>query len=315
VIYEDNFIKNRWSWLIVGGCPRSGTTLLNGLFNTHPHVRLTNEISLNRLINHVKALFYKEQKFWQIPDRTKGRKETWNKESIFPFILQFNKCAMPVIQTLYEAHFADQVDISKVRYFGDKYPRYYDDNFEEVEKLLRSIKIIHISRNPLDVVNSMIRRSNNAQKGTDLWNFAHTVEDACSEWIRAWNFVNQRVGKRDGNLLHIKYEDLVFNTTDQLDEISDFLEVSRDFDQSLIIREHHYERDSLTSSDINKISVLIPGIIENWDNPLKQITQRFPQIPIMAAGTHEDKIKLQQANPRFRENVNRFMRKVLAFLR
>ena len=50
--------------LLVQGCPRSGTTLVNRLLNTHPEIAITNELDLVRLYGQLSSvLFAKHRKY------------------------------------------------------------------------------------------------------------------------------------------------------------------------------------------------------------------------------------------------------------
>lgn len=270
-----------WSWLVVGGCPRSGTTLLNFLLNSHPAIRLTNENNFARLIDQVGQLFYREQRLPSVPDRLKGPNENWRREDVERATLQFDKCAVPVLKALYTAHFGDQVCFDQVAYFGDKLPCYYDRDWDRVQDFIKPMKVIHVSRDPRDVVNSMLRRAHNTRQGKDYWHSLSTPEQACYEWARGWNFiVAERRQPKDVDYLHIKYEDFVDEPDRELARLCEFLQVEDQFDRSSIIYQARSEREMLDDRRQARIAELLPGIVEDWAAPLMELEQRYPAFPL-----------------------------------
>jgi UDP-galactopyranose mutase len=115
--------------LIVQGCPKSGTTILWKILNSHPKIELTFEKDLNKI--NLKKL----------------NKGISNNQEII--------------------------------YYGDKLPKYYHT---QIYKRIKDLKIIHISRNPINTINSMMVKSKNAKKEVDnSWNTYFNLKDHISE--------------------------------------------------------------------------------------------------------------------------------------
>lgn len=267
-----------WNWLIVGGCPRSGTTLLQLVLNTNASIRLTNEMSLVNAAEALRPAFARESSFAKTRERAKNHKENWDKASLAPFIPRYDRCAGPMLRAMFEAQFRDQVAMSNVRFFGDKYPRYYEQDLDALEALIGPLWILHVSRDPVDVVNSMLRRSRNAKLNLDAWRLVHTLEEACMHWVRAWNAVQRFALQRGSRVLHVKYEDVVDCAPQGLDEISRRLGVANAFDTRQIVAEDPVARDLLSSTDIDRINELVGGIAARWSAPLDILTASFPAI-------------------------------------
>lgn len=261
-------MKTRFRWLIIGGCPRSGTTLLNLLLNSHPAIKITNEVSLSRLLTKIRGLYYREAKAKSAIVRKKSKKELWETETIVSYIPQFEISGIRVLETMYEEQFSGS---GELQYLGDKYPRYYVEDLEAVRETLGDLKVIHISRNPIHVINSMMRRAKNAKKGQDSWSTHESIEEGIHEWVAAWRYaVSRRV---DPTFIHLKYEELLFETSKAIEAIGSFLDVDvSGFDRTLIISELD-EIDSLTEPDLGKIRAYLGDITDAWDKPLDALEQ------------------------------------------
>lgn len=263
-----------WQWLIVGGCPRSGTTLLNFMLNDHPRIRLTNENNLGALLAQMQGIFHREQLIARVPGRALGKRESWHREDVRRATLRSNRCLLPMLRALYEANFADQVDIERVRYFGDKFPTYYAGDFTALCNTLAPLTVVHVSRNPLAVVASMLRRSADSAQGKDTWHGSASVADACAEWARAWNFVNglhDRAGSSGIRVLHVKFEDLLSGPDAVLADIQRFLRVEEPFSAARVLSNMEPSLSPLTAEDQREIARRLPRVVESWDRPLSDI--------------------------------------------
>jgi len=267
-------MSRKWQWLIVGGCPRSGTTVLNFVFNDHPRIRLTNENNLGALTNHLKALFHREQVIARVPDRARGMNESWHREDVRMATLRSSRSLLPMLRTLYEANFSDQVNIDEIQYLGDKLPTYYLEDFSEVRDLLYPLTVIHISRNPLTVINSMMRRSENSAMGKDTWKGPASITDACVEWVKAWNFVTGLQNRADSSgvkLLHLKFEDLVTEPEQTFANIQRFLQIEEPFDISRVLANTEFPLEMLSEQARQEVNRLLPGVVDSWNLPLAEL--------------------------------------------
>jgi hypothetical protein len=269
-----------WSWLLVGGCPRSGTTLIQLVLNSHPRIRLTNELSIFNTLTALRSSFAREIAFEQWQERAKNHKENWTKETLASSIPRFQKCAGRMLRAMYEAQFEDQVDLASVKYFGDKQPMYYEEDIHALESLIGKVTILHLSRNPIDVINSMLRRSRNTGRGQDTWNLVHSVEDGCKHWARAWNAVQQLKAQGRIKVIHLKYEDLLESTSRFLVTLSALLGVENNFDYTRVVSEDPVSRDLVAPSDVARINEFLSGISADWSLGLDELEAKFQHLPL-----------------------------------
>ncbi len=160
---------------------------------------------------------------------------------------------------------------------GDKLPRYYLFDFSKFnEELKKTVKFIHISRNPLDVINSMIVRHQNKSRGKDTWTLTSTLEEAINEWILGWNYI---IKNESNHILHIKYEDLcLFDKIGTIEKICDFVNVKNEFNLEIIQsdRSKHFERNKLNEDYLFRIKKKLGDIIFEWnDNDLGYLKQKY----------------------------------------
>lgn len=78
--------------------------------------------------------------------------------------------------------------------------------------------VIHITRNPYDVVLSMIKKDDGNQCAT-----AAVIEDAIHQWLSAWNHAIAHAD--DSDFCHVLYDDLYSGTRASRRHIADFLGV------------------------------------------------------------------------------------------
>ncbi|QDU51832.1 sulfotransferase family protein [Gimesia panareensis] len=257
-------------WLIIGGCPRSGTTILNNLMNTNPSVYLTNEQNLGKVFEYIEKLFSRERSVKKQIERVKGKKENWTKEDIYRHTFKKELCFLPVLESLYISNYQLSGFTGKC-VLGDKKPIYWKDDWETVKSLLNP-RVIHISRHPYDVANSYFRRTKNTREGLDYWKKDDSVETVCQDWIEGWNFAVEN--RQNPLFLHLKYEDLIFQADQVLEQINSFLGIETEYDQSLIVKDHHYERELLAAEDIRKLDHYLDGLGEVWEQNLQELEQK-----------------------------------------
>ena len=157
-----------------------------------------------------------------------------------------------------------------LKYIGDKFPRIY---LEELYMPLNSlaheefagVTLIHVTRSPLEVINSICRRINNAKLGLDSWHAIGSLEEAICEWKLAWNSRKQLYPKTPFDLvIDLNYNALIHNPSDSLSRLSELLGVSNSFDQKIISNapiEWHIDK-----SQYSKIISHFPPVLlrEDW---------------------------------------------------
>lgn len=140
--------------LLVGGCPRSGSTALLQLLNSDPQVYISSEENLLAKWRELGKLLGTQERRGKSLERgmrALSVRETLNQANIQGHNFT-SRVAWPMIRHLYRWHHQQMhPDVSLVLW-GDKYPNY----FRELDAVfqLPHIRYVHLTRNPLDVINS-----------------------------------------------------------------------------------------------------------------------------------------------------------------
>jgi hypothetical protein len=221
-------------WLLIGGAPRSGTTLLYHLLKSHPAVALRNE----------KDLFERL--------KTAGPGAA---------VADFLTAIRP-----------EQRD--GLVYLGEKKPEYYEARLSGIFSGAAPA-VIHISRRPDRVIDSMLRRAAAAAVGGDAtWSQFFSEQDGIDTWLRAWHFA---VTHRDAPwLLHLKYEDLVSDPDDCMRTI--FAHLGLDpgpYDRAMIQSDPAQRTAARTTPAFER---QLGEISRCWGSALEELEQRFEHL-------------------------------------
>lgn len=273
--------RQRPGWLLLGGCPRSGTTLLNLLLNSHPGIRISNEHNLWYLIEQARGLFASERRVEQVPERRKGNNERWDRDMILAATLRFDRSIRPLFETLYRSSLVDEGAGNSIVWFGDKLPRYYQHDLAALRGVLGDVRVIHLVRHPVDVINSMLWRAGNARVGDDYWRGPGDIVTAGNEWAAAWNHMAALAMDNTTPLLLLSYDELVSTPDDAVASIARFLGVSAAFDRDLIVRDARSDRSALDGDQVAMIEQRFAPIVSNWGMPLRELAQRVPHLPLL----------------------------------
>ena len=174
--------------IVLFGAPRSGTTFLNKLLNSHPEVHITHEMRLFAWAHETLVTSAKDDRLL-VTHREAFREHA-------------TKHFASMIRDFYAAQWPH------VRYWGDKNPQYADvwnrGCLDTVRQIFPGAKFIHIIRDGRDVVTSIVRRKHD--DGTPWAN----VETAAWTWqdhVTSGSAFGRKVGP--GSYYEIRYEDLV----------------------------------------------------------------------------------------------------------
>lgn len=240
--------------LLIGGCPRSGTTAIEYWLNADPRAFISNEQNMLKIATHVRAILG-GGKLDRKPSKSAGRalstREKWSAEDWrnFKFFSDFH---YRVVEDIYRLHHARLRAEAPLLLFGDKFPNYFR-KLGEVFDLPFPVKYLHITRNPYDVVDSMMRRTKLAEHGKDNWK-AHTELD---DMIDTWNYALDVIRKRrtDERCLHVQYEDLIFDRDRVYERVCDFvglrLDTGFDFEDDPA---KHFDRGHLDDEAMKRIA-------------------------------------------------------------
>ena len=220
--------------LLVSGCPRSGTTLINFILNSHPEIVITNEIDLVNMADQLRrTMFSKNEKFKKNKiSRARSNVESWSLGNFKEFIPSDHKLVPEILKL-----FCQSIKESEsTLIYGDKTPTYYLYDPDLLTQLspTGTIFVIHVTRNPSDVIRSIMRRTVNSLKGKDYWKSVVTKSDGISLWVKAWNARSKFKQHLGINFLDLNYDALVQDPDAGYKLIADFLGVEINFDASII---------------------------------------------------------------------------------
>ena len=176
--------------------------------------------------------------------------------------------AIPKVLEAYAA--CSKPDGECFEYLGDKYPRvYWKSKFVALNSLAHEdfaeVTLIHVTRSPLEVINSISRRINNAKLGIDSWSGIENIDKAINEWKHAWNARKLYSKTPFSKVIDLNYNALVHDPSGSLEKIAARLEVDNSFDGSIVsnasINWH------LDQSQRSKIASSFPSVMlcDDWE--------------------------------------------------
>jgi hypothetical protein len=238
--------------LLIGGCPRSGTTALLQVLNSNVQVFISSEenlLSMQESFRKVLGTQERRKKSLAAGMRALSSRETLSLQNIHSHNFTV-KAVWPAIRSIYKWHFSNLHSTGDIVLWGDKYPNYFR-NIDEIANAT-NLRYLHLTRNPLDVINSMVRRTEMAKEGKDWWRAITDFDQMIETWASAYAAI-ATVEQRP-NILHVHYEDMVFRFTETMAEINAFLGLALSFENPLISDPaRHFDRQYLTPEMIEKI--------------------------------------------------------------
>lgn len=264
------------SWLILGGCPRSGTTLLNSVINSHPKIALSNEQNLYKTARILSCIYYREKHVKTRIDRelSSNEKKIGAYESLVECsTIDQKKSMLPAIESLYSTSLSAGDSVIHV---GDKYPKYYEWDLSWMGQVFPEMKFVHVTRSPVDVVNSCVYRTEMRLQGKDWWPVKSALEYV-SDWVSAWNFAAE-MNKND-NFHHIRYESFVANPKEEVENLAKFLGVEADFNIEGVYSKAPPSM-SLTKNQLYKIERTIPIKLIEWNDDMDTLFARYPKLTL-----------------------------------
>jgi hypothetical protein len=193
--------------IIVYGAPRSGTTYLQQLLNSHPEVFVSHETRVFGWLYHALEVLPEDERFLV----------TYHDA----FVEYLRKALPEVIRDFYRRLAPD------ARYWGDKNPHYANPqprSLEMIAELFPASVFIHIIRDGRGVVSSLVRKRIQAEEMENRGEPWVTFEQAHNTWNRIVNrgsTFGQSLPKQRYFELH--YEDLVTDDVAVARELFGFL--------------------------------------------------------------------------------------------
>jgi hypothetical protein len=219
--------------LIIGGCPRSGTTLLRALLDNHPGIAVPAES------NFVIPLWQRRRAHgdlrresarraigeWIFLEEGHGGKRIRGKVDPQEAVARV-VAAPPTLGSLFEACFALYAERTGKPRWGDKRPR-YATFVRMVFDLWPDAQFVNVIRDPRAAVASML------PLGWDPPEVA--LEASIANWELAVSRVDDFAGKlRPDQLLDIRYEDLVRDAAPVLERVCAFAGLDDAVDEMLL---------------------------------------------------------------------------------
>ena len=127
-------------------------------------------------------------------------------------------------------------NLSDTEIIGDKLPKYYSYDLSTLASLKGiQLYIIHVTRNPLDVCSSYLRRQYNSSIGKDYWKSNLAPSDIANEWIKAWNFRSSPFLRSPTvNFLDLNYDQLLDRPCEFTRHLSKFLGIDNCFETDMV---------------------------------------------------------------------------------
>lgn len=211
--------------IFVVGCPRSGTTLLQGLLAAHPRIKSFPETHFfliafprNRLIRSITWPSLNTRKTMEKFLENLGRNDLQDKGQIGIFEQNYVK---PFIHVLDYLTIESGKDI-----WVEKTPGHL--NFiDEIYKQIPNAKFIHIIRNGKEVVASLYETTNldfiTWRKGKISFKHGLTIDQCIKRWNKALSITENWYKMPDHFM--VSYEDLIKSPRSILKNITSFLNI------------------------------------------------------------------------------------------
>lgn len=215
--------------LIIGGHPRSGTTLLRRLFDRHPEIAVTGEFANFRSLGTSRARYARRiiSRWWQIrglkptllPLAVRGERPAWWRGHAFiaRYVTGILTDGTPRVDPA-------TIERTLLRLFpgtrvvGDKYPGYV---FQLGQLDHPSLRRLVIYRDGRDVVSSALKNARTKWAERAFARNYDTAEKVAHRWVQA---IEEMEKHADG--IHImRYEDLVRDPATAMGEVARWLDV------------------------------------------------------------------------------------------
>ncbi|MDG3442656.1 sulfotransferase family protein [Nitrospirillum amazonense] len=176
-----------------------------------------------------------------------------------------------------------------LRVVGDKMPHFGDKNdIDWLQARLPDFRLLHIVRNPLDVINSSLNRRNKTRAGKDIWHI-ETVHEAAAEWVREWNWSCRTKEKLGDKMLVIKYEDMARDTDGALRQIEKFLNLSSPLPSAFVPIPENLRLYAMDQVEKKDALAWFGPLASIWnDTSIKNLMKEHPHLPTIATVGGED---------------------------
>jgi len=222
--------------IFIGGCPRSGTTLVKRILDAHSQIYCGPEFGhLPNLCNQYNIM----QKGIRLGRISAYASEEELKVNFREFIIKFMQSAL-----------GDR----SMCYFAEKTP----DNlraFFTLFEIFPEARFIHVVRNPLDVVASYLRIGKRSKRDPVKFPQFYSAYFATKTWQKKVNALWNQKDRFDDpafqkNYLEIKYEDLVQQPETEISNLCAWLEIPSELAQLIRLPQFKTEGDPVSFENV-----------------------------------------------------------------
>lgn len=193
--------------IIVGGIPRSGTTLVQNILDSHPQIIGGPEFSyLSNIIQLYRKLLLSIESGQTAFYMTKNLVDKQISGLIKSLLLELNS-------------------ENESKYISEKTP-WNILIFEDLIKLLPNAKFIYAKRHPYDVIKSLFQVKERAESKNKIApDFTTDIQKACFYIEAVYNLMKSLDEKYPGKIYKIKYEELLQDPASVTKELCTYLNI------------------------------------------------------------------------------------------
>lgn len=292
VLKFDNFSNNN---VFIGGYYKSGTSLLNSLFDYHPELVVllpdsriltklyykAQDLSREDFFNYLSHLYVKRlyNPNGHMPMNLLGEEENFNINDYAKFVaylkyyINNSKTVKEILLSLSCAVFASNGQFERndrPKYWVEKTPT-NEHYIQNAKKLFPNSKFIFLIRNPYDNIASVRRWYINSgrKENADFIGHIKGLKKSYKAIIKA---------QEEQDCYIVKYEDLVTHTKEEMKKICDFLKIKyNDFSITPTILGEKDKPNMSDRKDENreKYGVVINTAINKYKNSLSKFQKNY----------------------------------------
>jgi hypothetical protein len=242
-------------FILVVGCPRSGTTLVRNMLNNHPDVYIFPESQfVNKVWGSRRLIDYRKNQSKIV--------EVISTKAFDPAIRRAKQKLFSSVRstrTTFSDYFFEFIDFVKdynlegKRYIGDKTPRHALFIKEIASNIPYALKVIVVVRDSRAVVSSLLRKGTikRLEHGAVIWNFfANHLKTVSRQF-------------HDSQLLFIQYEDIISTPEGSAAKMAEHIGI--DYSEQML-----YITDSNSSYDKDPKKGIYKDSLNQWQDKLSE---------------------------------------------
>ncbi|MGU3468641.1 sulfotransferase family protein [Methylobacterium sp. C33D] len=266
-------------YFLVSGAPRSGTSVLQQILNTHSEISCFHEYGLNDLAKRVDTLFDVERSrnamyagleitpTFYSPALNEDQSD--RADPLEAPLKSFDPAPIPARDRHYHkiinAIFAAISGKMELKAVGDKMPNVVSGAYmDQLLPQFPGIKLVLIIRHPANVIKSSLARAAAAKERRDAWHI-ETFDEALDEWVNNWEFAAKINQDENYSKLFLKYENLRDNFDGEMKRVADFLSVSSTFVNLIEPSMGNGDKFRLSAEQEARIAERVGPLIKAWE--------------------------------------------------